>query len=219
MPLFFDGLHVGIPMAEDTSQLPVQRFRPHLEQQVCPWFLFDGLAEVVKGTHVSPDGHIIAAKEVAMAQEVSLEGLRVAGKTPHVVAEGVGFCWGPSIRKFSTGELMVAYGLNPDSGENLVNVTGISLSKDNGATLAHHCDVTGLSGRLDIALPDGTLAGPSEPYKPEPLGQWRTFVGNYGPAILNLPTGRGEEAGVRPNREVVEEVHGHFERPRWAGMC
>ena len=115
-----------------------------------------------------------------MAKEVKLAGLRVEVKEPSVVAEGVGFCWYPSIRKFSTGDLMVGYSLNPDSGENLVNVTGISLSKDNGTTWAHHCDVTGLSGRLGIALPDGTLAGPSEPFKPEPLGQWRTFVANYG---------------------------------------
>ena len=115
-----------------------------------------------------------------MAKEVKLAGLRVEVKEPSVVAEGVGFCWYPSIRKFSTGDLMIGYSLNPDSGENLVNVTGISLSKDNGTTWAHHCDVTGLSGRLGIALPDGTLAGPSEPFKPEPLGQWRTFVANYG---------------------------------------
>ena len=115
-----------------------------------------------------------------MAEETNLAGLRVAVKKPCVVAEGVGFCWYPSIRQFSTGDLMVGYSLNPDSGENLVNVTGISLSKDKGATWAHHCDVTGLSGRLGIALPDGTLAGPSEPFKPEPLGQWRTFVANYG---------------------------------------
>ncbi len=115
-----------------------------------------------------------------MAQEMRQEGLRFVAQTPRVVAEGVGFCWYPGIRRFSTGELMAAYSLNPDSGENLVNVTGISLSKDEGATWAHHCDVSGLSGRLDIALPDGTLAGPNAPYKPEPLGQWRTFVGHYG---------------------------------------
>ncbi|MBI3942440.1 MAG: exo-alpha-sialidase [Chloroflexi bacterium] len=128
-----------------------------------------------------------------MAQEVKLAGLQVAAQTPRVVAEGVGFCWYPSIRKFSTGELMVGYSLHPDSDENLVHVTGISLSKDNGATWAHHCDVTGLSGRLDISLPGGTLAGPSGPYKPEPLGQWRTFVANYG---------RFEQAGQRYNIDL-----------------
>ena len=115
-----------------------------------------------------------------MAQVVNQTGLRVVAQTPRVVAEGVGFCWYPSIRQFSTGELMISYSLNPDSGENLVNVTGVSLSKDNGSTWARHCDVTGLSGRLDISLPDGTLAGPNQPYKPDPIGQWRTFVGNYG---------------------------------------
>ena len=128
-----------------------------------------------------------------MTQEVDLAGLQLAVQTPRVVAEGVGFCWYPGIRKFSTGDLMVSYSLNPDSGENLVNVTGISLSKDNGATWAHHCDVTGLDGRMDIALPDGTLAGPSPPYKPEPLGQWRTFVANYG---------RFEKGGQRYNVEL-----------------
>ncbi len=54
-----------------------------------------------------------------MTQEVKLAGLQVAAQTR---AEGVGFCWYPSIRKFSTGELMIAYSLHPDSGENLVNV-------------------------------------------------------------------------------------------------
>ena len=65
-----------------------------------------------------------------MAEEVQLTGLSVAAKTPRVVAEGVGFCWYPSIRQFSTGELMVGYSLNADSGENLVNVTGISSRPD-----------------------------------------------------------------------------------------
>ena len=102
-----------------------------------------------------------------MAQEVKQAGLRFVAQTPRVVAEGVGFCWYPSIRQFSSGELMISYSLNPDSGENLVNVTGVSLSRDNGATWARHCDVTGLSGRLDISLPDGALAGPNQPYKPE----------------------------------------------------
>ena len=115
-----------------------------------------------------------------MTQEVNLAGLQLAVQTPRVVAEGVGFCWYPSIRRFSTGELMVDYSLNPDSGENLVNVTGISLSKDNGATWAHHCDVTGINCRLGIELPDGALVSPGWSCKPEPLGQWRTFVGNYG---------------------------------------
>ena len=85
-----------------------------------------------------------------------------------MVAEGVGFCWYPAIRRFSSGELMIGYSLNPDSNENLVNVTGISLSSDKGATWARHCDVTGLSGRLDISLPDGTLAGPNQPFKTGP---------------------------------------------------
>ena len=168
-----------------------------------------------------------------MAQAVTLAGLRLAAQKPRIVAEGAGFCWGPSIRKFPTGELMVAYGLNPDSGENLVNVTGISLSKDKGATWAHHCDVTGPSGWLDIALPDGTLAGPSEPYKPEPLGQWRTFVANYrrlekggqrynvelwGTRIEGLPRdvkartvqSRTRWADISPFRDIIELEPGRY---------
>ncbi|MDE0141289.1 MAG: sialidase family protein [Caldilineaceae bacterium] len=115
-----------------------------------------------------------------MAQEVELGGLRFTAGTPLIVAEGLGFCWYPSIRRFPTGELLVSYSKNPDSAENLTNVNGISLSKDEGATWTQHADVSGLSGRLNISLPDGSLAGPNQPYKPEPLGQWRTFVGNYG---------------------------------------
>ncbi|MCZ0937103.1 MAG: sialidase family protein, partial [Caldilineaceae bacterium] len=83
-------------------------------------------------------------------------------------------------RRFPTGELLVSYSKNPDSAENLTNVNGLSLSKDEGATWSQHADVSGLSGRLNISLSDGSLAGPNQPYKPDPLGQWRTFVGNYG---------------------------------------
>ena len=115
-----------------------------------------------------------------MAQEVELGGLRFTAGTPRIVAEGLGFCWYPSIRRFPTGELLVSYSKNPDSAENLTNVNGISLSKDEGATWSQHADVSGLSGRLNISLSDGSLAGPNQPYKPDPLGQWRTFVGNYG---------------------------------------
>ena len=115
-----------------------------------------------------------------MAQELELGGLRFTAGTPRIVAEGLGFCWYPSIRQFSTGELIVSYSKNPDSGENLTNVNGISLSKDDGATWTRHADVSGLNGRLNISLPDGSLAGPNQPYKPDPLGQWRSFVGNYG---------------------------------------
>lgn len=115
-----------------------------------------------------------------MAQEVELGGLRFTAGTPLIVAEGLGFCWYPSIRRFPTGELLVSYSKNPDSAENLTNVNGISLSKDEGATWSQHADVSGLSGRLNISLSDGSLAGPNQPYKPDPLGQWRTFVGNYG---------------------------------------
>ncbi|MDE0462481.1 MAG: sialidase family protein, partial [Caldilineaceae bacterium] len=82
--------------------------------------------------------------------------------------------------RFPTGELLVSYSKNPDSAENLTNVNGLSLSKDEGATWSQHADVSGLSGRLNISLSDGSLAGPNQPYKPDPLGQWRTFVGNYG---------------------------------------
>ena len=115
-----------------------------------------------------------------MAQEVELGGLRFTAGTPRIVAEGLGFCWYPSIRRFPTGELLVSYSKNPDSAENLTNVNGLSLSKDEGATWSQHADVSGLSGRLNISLSDGSLAGPNQPYKPDPLGQWRTFVGNYG---------------------------------------
>ena len=52
-----------------------------------------------------------------MAQVVKQAGLRFTAKTPRVVVEGLGFCWYPSIRQFSTGELIVSYSLNPDSGE------------------------------------------------------------------------------------------------------
>ena len=96
-----------------------------------------------------------------MAQELELGGLRFTAGTPRIVAEGLGFCWYPSIRQFSTGELMVSYSKNPDSGENLTNVNGISLSEDNGATWSRHADVSGLNGRLNISLPDGSLAGPN----------------------------------------------------------
>ena len=115
-----------------------------------------------------------------MAQEVELGGLRFTAGTPRIVAEGLGFCWYPSIRRFPTGELLVSYSKNPDSAENLTNVNGLSLSKDEGATWSQHADVSGLSGRLNISLSNGSLAGPNQPYKPDPLGQWRTFVGNYG---------------------------------------
>lgn len=115
-----------------------------------------------------------------MAQEVELGGLRFTAGTPRIVAEGLGFCWYPSIRRFPTGELLVSYSKNPDSAENLTNVNGLSLSKDEGATWSQHADVSGLSGRLNISLSDGSLAGPNQPYKPDPLGQWRTFVGNFG---------------------------------------
>ncbi|MXX26895.1 MAG: exo-alpha-sialidase [Caldilineaceae bacterium SB0668_bin_21] len=115
-----------------------------------------------------------------MAQEVELGGLRFTAGTPRIVAEGLGFCWYPSIRRFPTGELLVSYSKNPDSAENLTNVNGLSLSKDEGATWSQHADVSGLSGRLNISRSDGSLAGPNQPYKPDPLGQWRTFVGNYG---------------------------------------
>lgn len=115
-----------------------------------------------------------------MAQDLTLGGLQFTAGTPRIVAEGLGFCWYPSIRRFPTGELIVSYSKNPDSGENLTNVNGISLSQDEGATWTRHADVSGLSGRLNISLQDGSLAGPNQPYKPEPLGQWRSFVGNYG---------------------------------------
>jgi len=154
-----------------------------------------------------------------MAQEYSLGDLQFTAGTPRVVAEGVGFCWYPAIRRFSSGELMIGYSLNPDSNENLVNVTGISLSSDKGATWARHCDVTGLSGRLDISLPDGTLAGPNQPFKPDPPGQWRSFVGNYG---------RFEQGGQRYTVELwgtrIEGLprdvkpHAVQSRTRWAQL-
>jgi hypothetical protein len=117
-----------------------------------------------------------------------LPGLRLEMNAPRVVAEGMGYCWYPSIRMFGTGELMVEYNLDADSSEKMVSNGAILLSGDGGATWMHQGDVSGLIGRLSTPLSDGALFSPGRSCKPEPLGQWRTFATHYG---------RFEEGGRR----------------------
>jgi hypothetical protein len=114
------------------------------------------------------------------AREIALRGLRVTLGRPRQVNEGVGHHWFPSLARFPTGELLLSYILAADSNENLVNATGISVSRDGGVTWDRGYEVNGFTGgcAVRVGRPDGALAGPAYFLYPDPPGQWRHFSGH-----------------------------------------
>ncbi|MFN8494341.1 MAG: hypothetical protein U0350_42470 [Caldilineaceae bacterium] len=48
------------------------------------------------------------------------------------MTESVGHGWFPSLARFPTGELLVAYSLTADTNENGLDISGFMVSRDNG---------------------------------------------------------------------------------------
>ena len=114
------------------------------------------------------------------AEIVELDGLRVEMSRPRVVAEtSQGRCWYPDLLKFSSGELMLNYSMNPDANDNAYNAQAVCISTDGGHTFRFAYDVNGFhngGGEPRISLPDGRIIGVSTFLKPDPIDQKRRFV-------------------------------------------
>lgn len=113
-----------------------------------------------------------------MSRDFDLPGVRVTLGTPRQVTEGVGFCWFPSLVKFSGGELLLAHGLVADSEGNLLTGRAVFISDDDGKTWATSYQ-TAHGPTVKVSRSDGAIAGPTFHLFPDPPGQWRRFKGHY----------------------------------------
>ena len=110
---------------------------------------------------------------------VELKGLRVNLEDPVQVSEGVGHCHFPGIGMFSTGELLASMMLVADAPGNLVTAQRVCLSTDKGRTWEQLYEVSEAMTGSKLPRPDGDMLMLSGPTRPDPPGQWRSFLGNY----------------------------------------
>ena len=72
---------------------------------------------------------------------IKLNGLTVHLGEPIQVTESVGHGWFPSLARFPTGELLVAYSLAADTNENGLDISGYLLSRDSGQSWSRRYDI------------------------------------------------------------------------------
>jgi hypothetical protein len=76
-----------------------------------------------------------------MRTTMQLDGLRVHLGEPQPVTHSVSHGWFPGLARFTTGELLLTYSLTADTNENVLDISGVMFSNDQGQSWSQRYDL------------------------------------------------------------------------------